>query len=65
MENELCLARMSRRLYVELSQQLDIDIEFQPTGTVAVVESAQNLLGMVEMIQRPAPRDRDSHCARS
>ncbi len=51
-EIHLCLARLSRRLYVELSQELDVDIGFQPSGTIAVVESPQNMLGMGQMIGR-------------
>lgn len=51
-EIHLRLARMSRRLYVELSEELDADIEFQPTGSIVVVESPQNMPGMREMIQR-------------
>ena len=51
-EIHLRLARMSRRLYVELSEELDADIEFQPTGSIVVVESPQNMPGMGETIQR-------------
>jgi len=51
-EIHLGLARLSRRLYVELSQELDVDIAFQPAGTIAVVESPLNMAGMGEMIQR-------------
>jgi sarcosine oxidase subunit beta len=51
-EIHLRLARLSRQLYVELSQELETDLEFRESGSIAIVEKPAGMTGMGEMIQR-------------
>src|ERR1035437_5536968 len=51
-EIHLQIARMSKRLYEELSHELPFDIEFRKTGSIAIVEKPEGMVTMGETIQR-------------
>jgi len=48
----LSLAGASRQLYSELSQTLPIDIQFRPTGSIAVVEQPEALGQFASTVER-------------
>ena len=51
-EPHLELARASNRLYQTLGEELDADLEYRRTGSIAIVEKAESLPGMAAMLGR-------------
>jgi glycine/D-amino acid oxidase-like deaminating enzyme len=49
-EIHLKLAARSKQLYAELSQQLPRDINYRPTGSIAIVEKPENLDGFTRTV---------------
>jgi glycine/D-amino acid oxidase-like deaminating enzyme len=49
-EIHLKLAARSKQLYAELSQQLPSDINYRPTGSIAIVEKPESLDGFTQTI---------------
>lgn len=51
-EIHLKLSARSKELYEELSQQLPMDINYRPTGSIAIVEKPDSLDGFTRSVQR-------------
>jgi glycine/D-amino acid oxidase-like deaminating enzyme len=51
-EIHLQLARASKKLYAELSQELPLDIQYRETGSIAIVETPDKLGASGEMVRR-------------
>lgn len=51
-EIHLQLARASKKLYAELSQELPLDIQYRETGSIAIVETPDKLESTGEMVRR-------------
>jgi len=50
-EIHLKLAAHSKKLYEQLSQQLPMDINFRITGSIAIVEKSESMVGFSQTIQ--------------
>jgi glycine/D-amino acid oxidase-like deaminating enzyme len=50
-EIHLKLAARSKQLYAELSQQLPLDINYRPTGSIAIVEKPESLDGFARLVE--------------